>query len=198
MLGMEEGNDNYNSVVILKENYFNRLTDDTIREIIDKIVCSLADDYKKTPSEIASDMRSLACCDKRLNRLTTNEKIKILINTHLNRVLDRAKQFVEKMAHETTFMPEEMCACACNVALWMAEYLRKNRDTIDNVWEGGYTLLRWAVASDSYNVVKLLLKNGANVNLKNSNGSTALWYAHTHRPPNEGMIRLLIKNGAQL
>ena len=58
----------------------------------------------------------------------------------------------------------------------MVEYLIKelnvNIDIIDSTY--GNTALIWAVQNNCYNVVKYLLNNGANLDIKNNNGKTAL------------------------
>ena len=74
------------------------------------------------------------------------------------------------------------------------EYL--NRGTSPNeIMANGAPILKNAVVSSAMPVAELLLSRGADVNIRDASGKTALYWAK--RMNNEAFVQMLLKHGAQ-
>lgn len=71
-------------------------------------------------------------------------------------------------------------------------------DDINKKNKHGATVLMIACAQPSIDIVKLLIKNGANVNLRDNEGRCALFYVSGYYDTDKDKVRLLIKNGANV
>ena len=72
--------------------------------------------------------------------------------------------------------------------------LSKNDAVINLQDKGGYSALMYAVASGNIEIVELLLKSGADKNLKTEKGNTALYFAEKNKFSN---IENLLKSTQQ-
>lgn len=70
-----------------------------------------------------------------------------------------------------------------------------DKDTINNKARHGYTALLYASWWDLVPMVRLLLRDGANVNSKTNNWHTALYYVKLHN--NKELVDLLKRYGAK-
>jgi len=91
-----------------------------------------------------------------------------------------------------------ICECAMVDDYIMAETILEYVDDIQVLDKNGWNPLIIAAYNGSFNMVELLLKNGANPNSTNLNGTTALMYAKNAYLINEddSVLKLLLENGA--
>jgi len=74
-------------------------------------------------------------------------------------------------------------------------YLEKlNKSTLNTPDKYGNTALMYAVINNKYDICKLLIEKGANVNLKDNNKKTALYYALVDKKYD--LAKILIENNA--
>lgn len=87
---------------------------------------------------------------------------------------------------------------------YLAEYLTKNKDSINKVNKKGWNALHLAARNlntkSSYKTVEILINAGANLNLQNNVGSTALHLAalYSKCASTEETVEILINAGADL
>jgi ankyrin repeat protein len=74
--------------------------------------------------------------------------------------------------------------------------IEKNNKLIDTTDDVGYTPLHWALIRENWDIAKLLIGKGADVNIQGTDGGLPLHCAANHE--NTEIIELLIKEGAQI
>ena len=79
----------------------------------------------------------------------------------------------------------------------MAEYLSKHPEDIDIFWQD-MTPLIYEVGKGRTDVVDMLIAFGANVNMSNTNGWTALHYCCYKQPNNRDILQRLLKSNGNV
>ncbi len=79
----------------------------------------------------------------------------------------------------------------------IAQELIEKGINIDNQDENGMTVLHYLPFYFDMNIGRLLLKKGANVNIKDSHGNNPLWYSFSNNKCNE-LSKLLVAAGADI
>jgi len=152
-----------NSCTGHSENPFNKLSDEITLRIMDEIVQSSDNAQKR------KNIRMLALLNKNFNRLMKDQQIQSI-------ALPLAQLFIDEKNPQK--VSPGWIACKYNMADFMVEYLKANPDFVNAKDAAGMTPLIQAIRGNSRRIAKLLLENGADINLKdNYPGWTALDWA---------------------